>query len=75
MVYHAPNVKTRSAALLVYKQYKAQTRGEVGFGALAAMPDLVENSRWRTAHIDRGVAMRDRRGRRSANRFRDAQDP
>jgi hypothetical protein len=23
---------------------KAQTRGEVGFGALAAMPDLVENS-------------------------------
>jgi hypothetical protein len=44
VVYHAPNVKTRSAALLVYMQYKAQTRGEVGFGALAAMPDLVENS-------------------------------
>jgi serine/threonine protein kinase len=44
VVYRAPNVNTKFAASLVYKEYKAQTHEEIDFGALAAMPDLVENS-------------------------------
>ncbi|MGH3542105.1 MAG: protein kinase domain-containing protein [Mycobacterium sp.] len=44
VVYHAPNVKTKFAASMVYKEYKAQTRAGIDFGALAAMPALVEES-------------------------------
>ena len=44
VVYRAPNVKTKFAASMVYKEYKPQTLAEIDFGALAAMPALVENS-------------------------------
>jgi serine/threonine protein kinase len=44
VVYRAPNVKTKFAASMVYKEYKAQTRNEIDFTALAAMPALVEDS-------------------------------
>jgi serine/threonine protein kinase len=44
VVYRAPNVKTKFAASMVYKEYKAQTRAGIDFGALAAMPALVEES-------------------------------
>jgi serine/threonine protein kinase len=44
VVYGAPNVKTKFAASMVYKEYKAQTRAEIDFAALAAMPALVEDS-------------------------------
>jgi serine/threonine protein kinase len=44
IVYRAPNVKTKFAASMVYKEYKTQTRTEIDFGALAAMPALVEES-------------------------------
>jgi serine/threonine protein kinase len=44
VVYDAPNVKTKFAASMVYKEYKAQTRAEIDFTALAAMPALVEDS-------------------------------
>ena len=44
VVYGAPNVKTKFAASMVYKEYKAQTRADIDFTALAAMPALVENS-------------------------------
>jgi hypothetical protein len=44
VVYGAPNVKTKSAASMVYKEYKPQTRAEINFTALAVMPALVEES-------------------------------
>ncbi|MGA8546864.1 MAG: protein kinase, partial [Mycobacterium sp.] len=44
VVYRAPNVKTKFAASMVYKEYKAQTRAGIDFTALAAMPALVEES-------------------------------
>jgi serine/threonine protein kinase len=44
VVYGAPNVKTKFAALMVYKEYKAQARSDIDFNALAAMPALVEES-------------------------------
>ena len=44
VVYGAPNVKTKFAASMVYKEYKAQARAEIDFTALAAMPALVEDS-------------------------------
>ena len=40
----APNVKTKFAASMVYKEYKTQTLAEIDFTALAAMPALVEDS-------------------------------
>ena len=44
VVYRAPNVKTKFAASMVYKEYKPQARNEIDFTALAAMPALVEES-------------------------------
>jgi eukaryotic-like serine/threonine-protein kinase len=44
VVYRAPNVKTKFAASMVYKEYKTQTLAEIDFTALAAMPALVEDS-------------------------------
>jgi serine/threonine protein kinase/sugar lactone lactonase YvrE len=44
VVYRAPNVKTKFASSMVYKEYKPQTRTEIDFTALAAMPALVEQS-------------------------------
>ncbi len=44
VVYHAPNAKTKFAASMVYKEYKAQARAEIDFTVLAAMPALVEDS-------------------------------
>ena len=44
VVYRAPNVKTKFAASMVYKEYKAQIRADIDFTALAAMPALVEDS-------------------------------
>src|SRR5271167_1624228 len=44
VVYGAPNVKTKFAASMVYKEYKPQTLAEIDFSALAAMPALVEDS-------------------------------
>lgn len=44
VVHGAPNVKTKFAASMVYKEYKAQTLAEIDFAALAAMPALVEDS-------------------------------
>jgi eukaryotic-like serine/threonine-protein kinase len=44
VVYGAPNVKTKFAASMVYKEYKPQTLAAIDFTALAAMPALVEDS-------------------------------
>ena len=44
VVYRAPNVKTKFAASMVYKEYKPQARSGIDFTALAAMPALVEES-------------------------------
>jgi serine/threonine protein kinase len=44
VVYRAPNVKTKFAASMVYKEYKAHALIEIDFTALAAMPALVEES-------------------------------
>jgi serine/threonine protein kinase len=44
VVYGAPNVKTKFAASMVYKEYKPQTLADIDFTALAAMPALVEDS-------------------------------
>ncbi len=38
VVYRAPNVKTKFAASMVYREYKAQTRAQIDSTALAAMP-------------------------------------
>ena len=43
VVYGAPNVKTKFAPSMVYKEYKAQHE-LIDFTALAAMPALVEDS-------------------------------
>jgi eukaryotic-like serine/threonine-protein kinase len=44
VVYRAPNVTTKFAASMVYKEYKTQARTDIDFTALAAMPALVEES-------------------------------
>src|SRR5277367_203576 len=44
VVYGAPNVTTKFAASMVYKEYKAATLAAIDFTALAAMPALVEES-------------------------------
>src|ERR1700739_1772275 len=44
VVYRAPNVKTKFASSMVYKEYKTQTLAEIDFTTLAAMPALVEDS-------------------------------
>jgi serine/threonine protein kinase len=44
VVYRAPNVKTKFAASMVYKEYKPRARTDIDFTALAAMPALVEES-------------------------------
>ena len=44
VVYAAPNVKTKFAASMVYKEYKTQGLAGIDFPALAAMPALVEDS-------------------------------
>jgi eukaryotic-like serine/threonine-protein kinase len=44
VVYGAPNVTTKFAASMVYKEYKPQTSTYIDFTALAAMPALVEDS-------------------------------
>jgi serine/threonine protein kinase len=44
VVYRAPNVTTKFAASMVYKEYKAGARAGIDFTALAAMPALVEES-------------------------------
>ena len=44
VVYRAPNVKTKFAASMVYKEYKPQTLADIDFTALEAMPALVEDS-------------------------------
>jgi hypothetical protein len=44
VVYGTPNVKTKFAASMVYKEYKAQALAEIEFSALAATPPLVEDS-------------------------------
>jgi serine/threonine protein kinase len=44
VVYRAPNVKTKFAASMVFKEYKPQTRAGIDFTALSAMPALVEDS-------------------------------
>jgi serine/threonine protein kinase len=44
VVYGAPNVKTKFAASMVYKEYKAATLAAIDFTALTAMPALVEES-------------------------------
>ena len=44
VVYGAPNVKTKFAESMVYKEYKSQTLAQIDFTALAAMPALVEES-------------------------------
>jgi serine/threonine protein kinase len=44
VVYGAPNVKTKFAASMVYKEYKPQVLAGIDFNALAAMPALVEDS-------------------------------
>lgn len=44
VVYRAPNVKTRFAASMVYKEYKTHARTCIDFTALAAMPALVEEA-------------------------------
>ncbi len=44
VVYRAPNVKTKFASSMVYKEYKASALAAMDFSALAAMPALVEQS-------------------------------
>ncbi|WP_156744461.1 hypothetical protein [Mycobacterium sp. E740] len=44
MVYAAPNVKTKFAASMVYKEYKSHALAGIDFTALAEMPALVEDS-------------------------------
>ena len=43
VIYRAPNVKTKFAASMVYKEYKDQALAEIDFAVLAAMPALVED--------------------------------
>jgi serine/threonine protein kinase len=44
VVYAAPKVKTKFAASMVYKEYKAQGLAGIDFTALSAMPALVEDT-------------------------------
>jgi hypothetical protein len=44
VVYRAPNVKTKFAASMVYKECKTQVLAGIDFTALAAMPALVEDT-------------------------------
>ena len=44
VVYQAPNVTTKFASSMVYKEYKPHTVAEIDFTALAAMPALVEDA-------------------------------
>jgi hypothetical protein len=44
VVYRAPNVTTKFAASMVYKEYKPAALAGVDFGALSAMPALVEDT-------------------------------
>jgi hypothetical protein len=44
VAYAAPNVKTKSAAFMVYKEYKIQALAGIDFTVLAAMPALVEDT-------------------------------
>jgi hypothetical protein len=44
IVYAAPNVKTKFATSMVYKEYKSAALPGVDFTVLAAMPALVEDS-------------------------------
>jgi serine/threonine protein kinase len=44
VVYAAPNVTTKFAASMVYKEYKTQVLAGIDFTALAAMPALVEDA-------------------------------
>ncbi|OBG35455.1 hypothetical protein A5673_20040 [Mycobacterium sp. E3198] len=44
VVYGAPKVKSKFADSMVYKEYKAHTRAEIDFAALASMRTLVEDS-------------------------------
>ena len=79
VVSRAPKVKTKFAASMVYKEYKAQRRTDIDFTALAAMPALVEESlsyaqaerlisiaAWPCAIVEDGWR---------ANRIRDARNP
>jgi serine/threonine protein kinase len=44
VVYGAPKVRTKFAASMVYKEYKAAVLAGIDFSALAAMPALVEDT-------------------------------
>jgi eukaryotic-like serine/threonine-protein kinase len=44
VVFAAPKVKTKFAASMVYKEYKAQVLAGIDFTALSAMPALVEDT-------------------------------
>lgn len=44
VVYGAPTVNTKFADSMVYTEYRAHTRAEIDFTALAAMPTLVEEA-------------------------------
>jgi serine/threonine protein kinase len=44
VVYRAPNVRTKFAASMVYKEYKDHTLVGIDFAVLVAMPALVEDS-------------------------------
>jgi serine/threonine protein kinase len=44
VVYGAPHVKTKFAASMVFKEYRAQALADIDFTALAAMPALVKDS-------------------------------
>ena len=60
VVYGAPNVTTKFAASMVYKEYKAATLAAIDFTALTAMPALVEES---LSYADGSGWCRLRRGR------------
>ena len=44
VVYRAPNVTTKFADSMVFKEYKASARGGIDFAVLSAMPALVEKT-------------------------------
>jgi len=44
VVYRAPNVKTKYAASMVYKEYRTETLADIDFAALATMSALLEDS-------------------------------
>jgi hypothetical protein len=67
VVYRAPNVKTKFAASMVYKEYKTQIRADIAFTALCrdAGPGggLAVLRPGRTADLQGGVAVRPGRRR------------